>query len=246
MICEAFIMAWNEADTIELTIKHYQRFCDRVTLLDNYSTDGTVAIAKAKGCEVIQFGEPGVLDDQEYLKIKNKCYWGSKAKFVIVCDADEILYHPDLRRLMETTQANAFNTLGWDVFSNDMPENDFLEIQTGMFQPNYCKKVIFSPKLIINFQYGCHVAKPLRRPRADHQVLTLFHYRNIGGYDRLSKRHEQYRARMSDNNKRIGLGCHYQFPEEQRKREWYEKYTQSIPYTEWDRKGVDPFPFKTG
>lgn len=241
MICEAFIIAWNEIETIHLTIKHYQKFCDQITILDNFSDDGTRAKAEGMGCKVQTFGILGKLDDNEYLKIKNSVYLRSTAKYVIVCDSDEILWHSNIRQILEQDTGTVFNTIGWDIFSNDMPKNDFLEIQNGHFQPNYCKKIIFSPKIRINFEYGSHTCKPKGDLRPSNELLTLFHYSNIGGFKRLSERHKIYRERMSENNRRIGLGCHYNFPEAQRKEEWYGKFEGSYHYDLYDHSRVDPF-----
>ena len=238
---EAYLMAWNEEETIALSIKHYQKFCDKVILLDNFSDDETAHIGEELGCEIRRFGKVGQLDDNEYIKVKNTCYWNSPAKYVIVCDCDEILYHPNIKQVLEDSEANIFNTHGFDIFSESMPVNDFLEIQTGQFSPNYCKKVIFSPKVRINFRVGAHVCHPLGRLFPDSEVLTLFHYRNIGGYFRLSERHKIYRERMSANNLRRGLGCHYLFEEKQRKSEYFAKFNDSIKYSDYNMSGVDPF-----
>lgn len=241
MICEAFILAWNESETIHLTIKHYQKFCDQITIMDNWSDDGTREKAEEIGCIVKMFGVKGQLDDEEYLKVKNNIYRSSKAKYVIVCDADEILWKENIRKILEQDTGTIFNTIGWDVFSEEMPIDDFLEIQHGHFQPNYCKKVIFDPRIRINYQLGCHVCKPVGNIRASNERLTLFHYRNIGGYQRLSDRHEIYRGRMSQRNIKRGLGCHYLFPEEQRKEEWIGKYEGSFNYALYSFDGLDPF-----
>jgi len=239
MIAEAFIICWNEIETIHLTISHYQKFCDKITIFDNFSDDGTAEKCRELGCEVQYFGIKGVLDDKEYLKVKNHCYKQSKAKWVIVCDSDEILWHPDIKRILEESEGTIFNTIGWDVFSNDMPKNDFLEIQTGFYYENGCKSVIFSPKIDIRFVFGCHVSNPYGLIRKCDETLTLFHYRNIGGYERLSERHKIYRERLSSNNKRWKLGIHYTYPEEQRKKEWYDSYDKAHLY---DYKSVGVLP----
>ena len=99
MICEAFIITWNEEEIINLTLSHYERFCDKITIYDNYSTDNTCSIAESRGHDVVKFGNEGVLDDREYIKIKNHCYKQSEAKWVIVVDCDEILHHPNIYNL---------------------------------------------------------------------------------------------------------------------------------------------------
>ena len=63
MLAEAFIIVWNEIDTIKLTIEYYQRVCDKVNVFDNWSDDGTFEECLAMGCNVERFGLRGVLDD---------------------------------------------------------------------------------------------------------------------------------------------------------------------------------------
>jgi glycosyltransferase involved in cell wall biosynthesis len=233
MKVEAHIIAWNEEDIIHLTIKHYQKFCDRIIIYDNYSTDRTEEVALSHGCEVKKFGLHGVLDDDEYLKVKNHCWKQSKADWVIVCDADEILKANTFKlRLAQESGKTIFHTLGWNVFSHDMPIDNFFEITNGKEDGNYCKSVIFNPKHIkeINFKLGCHVSKPVGNVHYAQEKLMLFHYRNIGGPDRLVKRHAEYRPRMSERNRRLGLGCHYMFSDEQRIREWLGHYENCKPF----------------
>lgn len=232
---EAFVLAWNESETIRLTLSHYNSFCEKVTLFDNYSTDGTPDIARSMGADVKQFGTPGVLSDDDYLTVKNNCWKKSKADWVIVCDSDEILWAGDhvgitsILTIASTMGETIFKTVGFDVVSNDMPKDRFLEIRTGYRNDNYSKSVCFDPKAIseINFKYGCHVSKPKGNVIYYPRPLVLMHYRNIGGPQRLVDRHALYRPRMSEKNKRFGLGCHYEYTDEQRIIEWYEKYDNS-------------------
>jgi glycosyltransferase involved in cell wall biosynthesis len=233
MIAEAHIIAWNEGETIALTIKHYQQFCARVVIYDNHSTDNTRQIALDLGCRVKSFGTKGILSDKDYLELKNNCWKGSRADWVIVADADEILWHPKLTDTLDRSTGNIFYTYGWNVFSYDMPKESFLEIQTGFYDANYSKSVVFKPKEIseINFRYGCHTSSPKGQLRYTTDVLTLFHYRNIGGPGRLVNRHALYRERLSEHNKLLGLGCHYLYSDEQRVKEWNEHYKNCIEYS---------------
>jgi glycosyltransferase involved in cell wall biosynthesis len=233
---EAFIVGWNESETIHLTLKHYKSFCEKVTLFDNYSTDGTPDIARSMGAEVKQFGTPGVLSDDDYLTVKNNCWKKSKADWVIVCDADEILYVNQYSGYNQMLEAQAYSgmtiykTIGFDVVSHDMPVHSFIDIKTGYVNENYSKSVIFNPRKIkeINYKYGSHVCKPVGDVVYSPDVLVLMHYRNIGGPQRLVDRHALYRPRMSEKNKRFGLGCHYEYTDEQRVKEWHEKFNRSV------------------
>lgn len=236
MKVEAYIIAWNEADIIRLTIEHYKQFCDRVILYDNYSDDGTAEIARDLGCEVRSFGRKGELSDPEYLKVKNYAWKFSEADWVIVVDADEILYHPNIKALLEDNidRSTIFNTVGWNVFSHSMPVNSYMEVKTGKVDGNYSKLCIFNPKKVtdINYVYGCHVAKPAGEVVYAWEKLILLHYRNIGGPARLVKRHALYRERLSEINRRFKLGIHYTFSDDQRIHEWHDSYKNCIELSE--------------
>ena len=125
------------------------------------------------------------------------------------------------------------------MYSNDMPKNDFLEIQTGVYSENYSKNIIFSPKILINFNYGCHSCSPVGTLRPHSETFALFHYRNIGGHKRLSERHELYRKRMSEHNRFHKLGHHYLQDERERQRNWQENYNRS---TLFDPKRLETLP----
>jgi glycosyltransferase involved in cell wall biosynthesis len=227
---EAYLVAFNEEETIHLSIKHYQKFCSRVTILNNHSTDRTVEIAKSMGCRIRNFGTPGILNDRGYINIKNECWKESKYDWVIVCDADEILEEPKNLHGPGTI----LKTQGWNVFSHETPKNDWLEITNGHPEDNYSKTVIFNPKQItdINFRIGCHVSSPRGNVIWSEETLTLFHYRNVGGPQRLVERHRLYRPRMSDENLQKNWGHHYLTSDEERIREWEEKYAKSKPFSQ--------------
>lgn len=234
---EAYIICWNEAETIHLTIKHYQQYCDKITLYDNYSSDGSDLIAQSLGCNVIKFGIKGQLSDAAYLKIKNYCWKNSSADWVIVCDADEILYHKDLKQILiddANKGATIFETQGYNIYSHDTPRSSYLEIRTGFPDANYSKKVIFNPRHIkdIRYSYGAHSCQPSGTIVRGNETLYLLHYRNIGGPDKIVARHGMYRKRMSEDNKRLGLGCHYNYDDERRIREWHEYYQKCSELSE--------------
>lgn len=228
MRIEAFILAWNEQDTIALTLKHYQKFCDKITLFDNYSDDDTPLIARAMGCEVKQFGIKGVLDDREYTKLKNNCWKGSDADWVIVVDADEILVLP----ASIVNEYTVLKPVGLQVYSHKLPAQDWSELTYYYPDDQYSKLCMFRPNKIdaINYVHGCHVAKPIGDVKIGN-VGFLMHYRNAGGPDRLIARHAQYRARMSDWNKKWNAGVHYTYDDDRRRREWEEQYDRALSYS---------------
>lgn len=224
---DAHIIAWNEAETIALTIRHYQSFCRRIFIYDNHSDDDTVKISLSMGCTVRVFGHKGVLDDREYTHLKNNCWKGSDADFVIVVDADEILFPP-----VWDSKITIYKTYGWNVHAHELPEVQWLEITKGVHDPNYSKLCCFNPRQIteIGYVHGAHVAKPKGNIVYSDQAQPLFHYRNVGGPERLVKRHALYRERLSDWNKYWKCGDHYNHEDERRIKEWEERFERSTEY----------------
>lgn len=232
MKIEAYIITWNREDLIHLTIEYYQKFCSKIVIFDNFSTDRTRDIAREYSCDVRLFGVSGSLDDSEYLKVKNNAWKRSEADWVIVCDDDEILFDPELQDKLYKARADGvtiFKPQGYNIHSNDTPQKSWLEIKTGLKNDNYSKWVIFDPKKIteIGYVYGCHEARPkgLINFRED---FMLLHYRDIGGIERLLKRHRDYVARLSEINKKWNLGHHYKQDEDQKRREWKECIENSV------------------
>lgn len=214
MKIEAHIICWNEAETIALTAKHYKSFCERVIFYDNFSDDNTRDIVRDHGCEAQVFGIAGELNDHEYLKVKNHCWKGSDADWVIVCDADEILseYTPTSK-----DNATILKTQGYNMFSDVVPQNSWYEISTGIKDDNYSKLICFNPKAIkeIGYVYGCHEAKPQGEVRFSQHTAKLLHYKAVGGAERLAARHALYAPRRSAINRKWGLGKQYEEPREQ-------------------------------
>jgi glycosyltransferase involved in cell wall biosynthesis len=235
MKIEAYILTWNESDIIELVIKHYQKFCDKVIIMDNFSTDDTRDIALSLGCEVRTFGNM-FFDDAENMKIKNECWKGSQADWVIVCDADEVLLEPgvyegDIASLLKYNNASIFKTQGWQIMSDDMPVNDLLEITNGYEFNNYSKSIIFNPNQIteINYNPGAHRCNPVGNVVWSEETFYVLHYKHIGGVERTIKRYKEYQPRMSKNNRKKGWGIHYNQTPARLREEWNERMAKSNP-----------------
>lgn len=241
MTVEAHIIVWNRADTIHLTIKHYQKFCDKIFIWDNFSDDQTREIATSLGATVQLFGKAGVLDDGEYKLLKNSCWKGSKADWVIVVDDDEILYNEDLKFILRQASmfgATIFKPQGISIHSELMPKKDWLEIRTGFKDNNYSKLCIFSPQAIteIGYEYGCHTHMkdcPKGRIVYGLEKLYLLHYNFVGGVDRIIKRWSEYepRRQKSSVNVRWNLGHRYAKTESEIRKEWTESGGKSKSFS---------------
>jgi glycosyltransferase involved in cell wall biosynthesis len=231
MRIEAYIVCWNEMDILPLAIMHYQKFCDKIVILDNYSTDGSDKYAESVGCEVRKFGDK-FFNDQHNMDIKNSCWKGSTADWVIVCDCDEVLLRDRIEAVpLVSQQPTIIRTIGWQVMSNEMPKDDLLEITNGYRFDNYSKFVTFNPKAIqeINYNPGAHRINPVGDVRYSEESLYLLHYKHIGGVERTIKRYKEYQPRMSRTNIKKGWGVHYQRSIPSLQEEWNERMAKSKP-----------------
>jgi hypothetical protein len=241
MKIESFLLCWNEIDIMPLVIRHYQKFCHKITIMDNHSTDGSAELAKSLGCEVIPFGGQ-LFDDQANMDVKNNCWRDSDADFVICCDMDEILFSPrwlnhkcelpdKLKSISDYDKSTIFGTIGWQIMSDEMPKEDLLEITNGFEFKNYAKSIIFNPKAIreINYGPGAHECNPVGVVNWSPEYFYVLHYKHIGGVQRTIDRYKQYQPRMSNNNRKNGWGIHYNRTPASIRHEWNERMRISRP-----------------
>lgn len=81
----AVIITWNEEDNIGRCIDSLWHVADEVIVLDSYSSDNTIAIAREKGAIVKQEKFSG------YIEQKNKAVQLATCNYVLSLDADEAL-----------------------------------------------------------------------------------------------------------------------------------------------------------
>lgn len=211
-----YFIGWNDSFYLPFINKHYGHFCQRIVYYDNYSTDGSQDLAKSLGFEVRTFGTIGSLNDHDYINVKNNCWKEERdtADYVIVCDADEFL-------VIDRLKGTSLLVKGYNMISEHLPKNDIFEINTGSESESYSKEVIFSPKYIeeINFTHGCHKNNKVGTI-LNTGCARLFHFRQIGGVQRLIDRHLIYKARMSSFNLKYNMGHHYLHQEQSKREEW--------------------------
>lgn len=238
MKIEAFLLCWNEIDILERVCLYYHSFCDKVTILDNHSTDGSQELAYAWNCEVVPFGN-AFFDDAENMKAKNNCWRNSDADWVIVADMDELLYsnasNPtdsivSTLAMYKDRGTTIAKTIGWQIMSDTMPER-LTEITNGFRFDNYSKSIVFNPKAItaINYGPGAHECKPVGDVVWSDEGLMVLHYKHIGGVQRTIDRYKVLQKRLSKNNRKHGWGIHYNRTPASIRQEWNERMAKSRP-----------------
>lgn len=233
MRIEAHLLHWQEKDIMPYIIKHYASFCDEIIIHDNHSKDGSAEMAKELGCTVIPFGSD-LFDDAINRDVKNECWRGSNADWVIVADFDELLFHPYMKMRFAIeyfSESTIIKTIGWQIMSEDWPVYNLTEITNGFRFDNYSKNIVFNPKAItaINYNEGAHKCEPVGNVVWSNDSLYVLHYKHIGGVQRTIDRYKVLQKRLSKNNRKNGWGCHYNRSPASIRQEWNERMKLSRP-----------------
>lgn len=225
MRIEANILCCDEVLILEYAFRHYKTFCSKITLHDMGSRDGSLELAKREGIEIRHWDSGGKVDDRVNVRIKNECWRGTDADWVICADADEFIFFPLGHELTlqsyEEQKIPVIKTHGWEMFSETLPATKsqiYDEIKSGAKDDKwYSKNVLFTPKLVksINFAVGAHacneivlkdgrkIPNPIIHPNPP---AYLLHYHQIGSLQRIGDKYDRTRAKMCDNNVKMNWG----------------------------------------
>lgn len=217
-----FSVMHNEAAILPYWLRHYAPLADRIVIFDDHSDDGTAELAAAYARVSVRPYPGAGLDDQEFSDFAARTYPEARgrAQWVLWVDADELIYHPDLRgalaRLL-TAGVTLPRVEGYSMFANAFPETDgqlYNAVTVGARAPFFDKPVVFDPKLDLRWIPGKHaLAEPVDAERGGAAELKLLHFRHLGERY-FSARNARNYARMSARNVVAGLG--YQtYPERQ-------------------------------
>jgi len=210
-------MVNNEEMLMPYLIRHYSLFSD-VVILENNSTDNGINIAKSMGAKIISYNIPDEKDNQWIVDIKNKCWEGNSSDWVIIVDADEFVYHPNLVNILSTTDATIITPKWCNMFSDHIPTTNgqiYDEICYGVEYEDGGKTNIFKPKEIteINYDVGCHRCNPKGNIiYRDTEIKTL-HMRYFS-IDYVMERNAIAAKRLSQRNRDNGWSYHYYFSRE--------------------------------
>jgi hypothetical protein len=180
-------------------------------------------------CELIireNWGSQCGLNDAELAEDKNN-FWklNVEADWAIVCDVDELLYHPNLLGYLQQCKREGVTfpkIQGYQMYSMDDPFPDKPITEThkrGVASQLYSKRIVFSPKEITATHYtpGAHSCNPkglVVEEDAEPQ-LKLLHYKFIGGFEHIKAHYEDRKNFVSETNKINHWSIHY-FEQEQR------------------------------
>jgi len=224
-----YSIAYNEELLLPYFVAHYQsRFpgCD-ITIYDNCSTDNTAQLASNLGCIVQPYDSGGKFCENKQTGIKNNCWKGTDADWVIVCDIDEFL-DADLDQLQEEC-GTILRTQGWDMIGGKTRYSfDFYAIKQGVKNKMESKSIAFKPHEIseINYVPGAHSCAPVGNVHYSYTIYNLYHYKYLY-LDYVIARNKMSAERLSDLNKNKGWGTQYLI-EEDKLCKMYQEYMKHM------------------
>ena len=236
---DVYCLCWNEAKIIPFVIQYWKRFARHVYVYDNGSDDGSLELLAQypDWITVRHFESNGEFDELTQVYVRNNCWKGSDADWVVVCDMDECLYAKDIFGEIEKLEEKDVTMVApqWcDVWSMEFPvydENRLChEIMGGVLLGNETflhKCLLFKPSQIqeTNFGPGSHFCSPsgfVIKEILDKDIYIV-HLKNLGVEYKI-ERYKQLDKRNSIINKKCGLCTHYSMTED-KIREEFNEYT---------------------
>lgn len=219
------LTCWNEEAILPSALDHYrQAGVDKIYVYDHGSSDGSPDIATAHDkCELIEM--PYHPDEPIHIVLthfKNHAWKASrgKAEWVIVCDADEFVYHPCLVDFLNSQKKKGVTicvTHGWNMLSETFPLLErpiYREVTKGVRWGLWLdRNAAFNPQAIqeMNYTVGCHSANPVGTLKYKKDPLfCLLHYKWLGA-EYVVRKNIASAKRMPLDIQR-GWGVHYLTP----------------------------------
>jgi glycosyltransferase involved in cell wall biosynthesis len=213
------LVAHNESKILPFTLDYYSQFCSKIFVHDNFSTDNTKEIcSKYDKVTVLDFFTDNEYDDVKIINLKNTVarQYSSDCDYVIVCDSDEFLYHPNLIQKLEQYHHEKVEVpyvIGHQMVSECFPEYDGKllteKIKIGSdVDPLYSKSIIFKPKINLKYDCGAHQSNSDRFIRSSDKELKLLHYKFLGK-EYVTEVYKERANRRSELNKKYRWGYHF-------------------------------------
>jgi hypothetical protein len=216
MNINVFLLCFNESALLPHTIKHYKKYLPscKITIYDNESTDNSVEIAKSLGCSVISWNSNNIINDFEYLKIKNNCWKLIETGWIIMADMDEFLCVTEDNLMMEMKSGvSLLNITGYDIIGEsatiDLSDINLQEIKKYVVNHLESKRLCFLREKIneMNYNVGAHSSQPTGTIKYSSNNYINKHMSYIGLPFIINKNIERYKR--SHDMRKHNMCVHY-------------------------------------
>jgi hypothetical protein len=217
-----YTFCYNEQEILPYFLKHYSTFVDKIIVYNNNSTDNSIQILNDwKECEIEirDYSTNNQYDEKTIIDLKNNCWKdNTDSEYIIVCDTDELLYHPNIMEFIKKQPfTDYFTPTGYHMIGDEIP-TDYTKqiydiIKVGTPDNQYNKNVLFRRINLLETNYtpGCHTSYfkgAGRLINCEVPELKLLHYKWLS-FDYVYNKHTHYGKRRSEHSINNGWGGHY-------------------------------------
>ena len=221
MTITLYTFLYNEEHILPYFLKHYSQYVNKIVVYNNHSTDKSIQILNDwKECEIEirEYNTNNQYDERSIIQLKNNCWKEDTSDYIIVCDVDELLYHPNLIEFINKQPFTDYYTpQGFHMIGEEIP-TDYTKqiydiIKIGSRDDQYDKNVLFKRKNITetNYSPGCHAS----RFKGENNLLNyggeelkLLHYKWLS-FEYVYEKHTHYGKRISNHSRSQRYGIHY-------------------------------------
>jgi Glycosyl transferase family 2 len=231
-------LCWNEERMLPYFFRHYDPLIARYFIYDNGSTDRSIEMLTANRKVTLDHfevrGDSFVEAARDHY---DQCWKQSRgrADWVIVCNIDEHIYHPDLKGYLRDCKRQGIsliNAAGYHMVSDTFPKTNrnLSEVITyGVRDMLWNKPQLLDPDKIdeINFTHGRHSAEPTGEVTVpEKQEVKLLHFKYLGP-EYLVRRHGELRTGLKSRDIAMAWGHHYLRDEHQTTEEYQRVKSQA-------------------
>jgi hypothetical protein len=192
----------NEIKILPYFLRHYESFADRIFVWEDQSDDGTREMLDAHPLVTVLDPKFHGADDVYYVKTlwpQYKTISRGKADWVICVDADEFVYHWNMKKRLATLQAQGVKKIrlpGITAYHPTFPTTTgqiYSEVKVGWPDKWSTKTVLFSPAINMSWTPGRHQCITSRNIVTTRDTgIILLHFRYLGPEFFLEKNKRNY------------------------------------------------------
>ena len=215
---EVHVLRYGDGWLVPYVVKHYLTYATKLVIHD--AGGGEFGCILDPRLSVVPWGLGPEVNDLKYAELRNECWKGTDADWVIVADLDELIYFPEGadKSLGAYTRMGAavIRPHGFEMFSETYPTTGgqiYDEIKQGAPDDKwYSKPIIFSPKLVSETRLGLgsHESDPVLHDERRFHVgpkwpfakppAWLLHFHHIGPASDIAAKFDATRSRMCEAN----------------------------------------------